>query len=90
MLTGYEQVRSVVAAIAGDMEAARSVELVLPETGVCSTDLDEPACCGTEPTEVVAPAEAVCCGPAEASAPVPNELPVLVAVGGEQSSGCCR
>ena len=38
MLTGYEQVRSVVSAIAGDWEAARRVELVLPETGVCSTD----------------------------------------------------
>lgn len=37
LLTGYEQVRSVAAAIAGDWEAARSVELVLPETGVCST-----------------------------------------------------
>jgi hypothetical protein len=35
MLTGYEQVRSVVAAIAGDMESARAVQLVLPETGVC-------------------------------------------------------
>jgi thioredoxin reductase len=35
--TGYEQVRSVVAAIAGDWEAARRVELTLPETGVCST-----------------------------------------------------
>ncbi|MFC8492988.1 NAD(P)-binding domain-containing protein [Streptomyces sp. NPDC057235] len=34
-LTGYEQVRSVVAAIAGDYEAAERVELVLPETGVC-------------------------------------------------------
>ncbi|WP_432059411.1 NAD(P)-binding domain-containing protein [Streptomyces sp. S1] len=34
-LTGYEQVRSVVAAIAGDHEAAERVELVLPETGVC-------------------------------------------------------
>jgi hypothetical protein len=34
--TGYEQVRSVVAALAGDLEAARRVELVLPETGVCS------------------------------------------------------
>ena len=34
--TGYEQVRSVVAALAGDWEAARRVELVLPETGVCS------------------------------------------------------
>ncbi len=34
-LTGYEQARSVVAAITGDHEAARRVELVLPETGVC-------------------------------------------------------
>jgi thioredoxin reductase len=38
MLTGYEQVRSIVAALSGEWEAARSVELVLPETGVCSTD----------------------------------------------------
>ena len=37
LLTGYEQVRSVVAAIAGDLEAADDVELVLPETGVCTT-----------------------------------------------------
>ena len=34
-LTGYEQARSVVAAIAGDDEAAANVELTLPETGVC-------------------------------------------------------
>ena len=34
-MTGYEQVRSVAAAIAGDHEAADRVELVLPETGVC-------------------------------------------------------
>jgi thioredoxin reductase len=34
-LTGYEQVRSVVAEIAGDHDAAERVELVLPETGVC-------------------------------------------------------
>ena len=34
--TGYEQVRSVVAALAGDWESARRVELVLPETGVCN------------------------------------------------------
>ncbi|MGH2558541.1 MAG: flavoprotein, partial [Thermomicrobiales bacterium] len=38
MLTGYEQVRSVAAAIAGDWEAAREVRLALPQTGVCSTD----------------------------------------------------
>ncbi|MFQ6171409.1 FAD-dependent oxidoreductase [Oryzobacter sp. R7] len=34
-MTGFEQVRSVVAAIAGDHEAAARVELTLPETGVC-------------------------------------------------------
>jgi thioredoxin reductase len=38
--TGYEQVRSVVAALAGDWESARRVELVLPETGVCSVPSD--------------------------------------------------
>jgi thioredoxin reductase len=36
MATGYEQVRSVVAALAGDWAAARDVQLDLPETGVCS------------------------------------------------------
>jgi hypothetical protein len=35
MITGYEQVRSVAAALAGDWEAARATRLVLPETGVC-------------------------------------------------------
>jgi hypothetical protein len=51
--TGYEQVRSIVAALAGDWEGARNVELVLPETGVCSASRspEEPAegaaCCGT-------------------------------------------
>ena len=39
LATGYEQVRSVVAAIAGDDDAAATVHLELPETGVCSTDL---------------------------------------------------
>jgi hypothetical protein len=34
MRTGYEQVRSIVADIAGDREAAERVELTLPETGV--------------------------------------------------------
>lgn len=36
MATGYEQVRSVVAFLAGDLESAAKVELDLPETGVCS------------------------------------------------------
>ena len=49
MATDYEQVRSIVAALAGDMEAARNVELDLPETGVCSVDLNSAAaCCGSE------------------------------------------
>ncbi|MFZ6658140.1 FAD-dependent oxidoreductase [Undibacterium sp. TJN19] len=37
MATGYEQVRSVVAALTGDLAAADDVQLILPETGVCST-----------------------------------------------------
>lgn len=46
MATGYEQVRSITAAMAGDMEAARKVELDLPETGVCSTgNIGGVACC---------------------------------------------
>ena len=49
--TGNEQVRSIAAALAGDLEAADAVELVLPETGVCSSDLPltddgSGSCCG--------------------------------------------
>lgn len=66
-LTGYEQVRSVAAAIAGDREAAERVELVLPETGVCSggglvEELDTEGqagsggCCGAvDPIALAAP-----------------------------------
>ncbi|GHO63157.1 flavoprotein [Ktedonobacter sp. SOSP1-52] len=67
MLTGYEQVRSIVAALTGDWESARRVELELPETGVCSTDnggccaspaaeaqevTESAGCCATQPTQV--------------------------------------
>jgi thioredoxin reductase len=51
-MTGFEQVRSVVAALDGDLEAAARVDLVLPETGVCGGSglFDDPAaaggCCG--------------------------------------------
>jgi hypothetical protein len=34
-MTGYEQVLSVAAMLAGDVEAAERVELELPDTGVC-------------------------------------------------------
>jgi len=52
MATGYEQARSVVAALAGDLVAADDVQLELPETGVCSSDFTvDPGgrvvdCCG--------------------------------------------
>lgn len=56
-LTGYEQVRSVAAALAGDHEAARRVELTLPDTGVCGgaglfdspEGADAGGCCGPAP-----------------------------------------
>jgi hypothetical protein len=48
MATGYEQVRSIVAEIAGDSVGARQIRLVLPETGVCSAppDIAAASCCG--------------------------------------------
>ncbi|MFF3243706.1 NAD(P)-binding domain-containing protein [Streptomyces sp. NPDC002870] len=61
-MTGYEQVRSIAAALAGDQEAAERVELTLPETGVCGGAglFDEPdatkaesnggGCCATPTT----------------------------------------
>lgn len=56
-LTGYEQVRSVAAALAGDHEAAARVELVLPDTGFCGGAgvYDDPdnasgGCCAPAPS----------------------------------------
>ena len=71
LATGYEQVRSVVAALAGDLAAADDVQLDLPETGVCNTRLayDDAApeaaggCCGVAPA-----AAAACCVPAPSAA----------------------
>lgn len=63
LATGFEQVRSVVAALAGDLEAADRVELDLPETGVCSASgsategIAEGSCCGATsdaPSTVIA------------------------------------
>ena len=64
MTTGYEQVRSVIAELAGDPVAAREVRLKLPETGVCRTGAAPKGssdCCGAP---VAAPANAAvgCCG----------------------------
>ena len=65
MATGYEQARSVVAEIAGDLVAAREVRLVLPETGVCSAPaaVSASSCCGGP-----APAGADACCVADAVA----------------------
>ncbi|TCM48889.1 pyridine nucleotide-disulfide oxidoreductase [Kribbella sp. VKM Ac-2568] len=60
LATGYEQARSVVAALAGDWAAARDVQLALPETGVCSSNLaygdsdsaSTGGCCGPAPQAV--------------------------------------
>jgi hypothetical protein len=71
LATGYEQVRSVVAMLAGDAAAAERVELVLPETGVCSTTAltgSAAGCCGGP-----APAEADACCVADANAKAAGE-----------------
>jgi hypothetical protein len=88
MMTGYEQVRSIVAEIAGDHEAAARVELVLPETGVCS---------GPGPDANLAKAEASaagCCGgpaPAPKAADTPSGCcvaDVKAKQAGRQGCGC--
>ena len=74
--TGYEQVRSVVLALTGDWEAARQIELVLPETGVCLSDFGEAdeagealACCSPAAVSAgTAAQESSCCGPAAEAA----------------------
>lgn len=78
MATGFEQVRSVVAAIAGDLEAADRVELDLPETGVCSAGgsategIVDGSCCGTasaEPAAVVAATVTASCASSSCGTP---------------------
>ncbi len=77
MLAGYEQVRSVVAELTGDLEAARRVDLTLPATGVCSSTPAagaDAACCTVTPAateagawcedSLSAPAGVACCAPA--------------------------
>ncbi|WP_280358487.1 FAD-dependent oxidoreductase [Nocardia otitidiscaviarum] len=60
-LTGYEQVRSIAAELAGDRESAARVELTLPETGVCGgagvvddeTEGDGGGCCGSPAPQLI-------------------------------------
>ncbi|MFK0119049.1 NAD(P)-binding domain-containing protein [Streptomyces sp. NPDC090994] len=64
-MTGYEQVRSVAAALAGDTDAADRVELVLPETGVCGgSGLFDSAATETAATGTSGAGTDGCCAPA--------------------------
>ncbi|HEX7283162.1 MAG TPA: NAD(P)-binding domain-containing protein [Vicinamibacterales bacterium] len=90
LATGYEQARSVVAMLSGDVAAAERVELVLPETGVCNTTLSATGagCCGGP-----APAEVDACCVADADAKAAGEsgcgcgtpAPVLLKIGSRAS-----
>ncbi len=75
LATGHEQARSVVAALAGDMAAADEVQLVLPESGVCSTDYVENGgaggCCG--PAAQKPRAASGCGGSSSESEPRPKK-----------------
>jgi thioredoxin reductase len=79
LLTGYEQARSVAAALAGDFAAADDVRLVLPETGVCSTRL---------PEFEIASADACCGGPASAHSDACCVKDAVAKAAGDDGCGC--
>ncbi len=92
MATGYEQARSVVAALAGDWAAARDVQLELPETGVCSSSAaldadDTESCCGTPAPQAVDGPRGLATGVAGGllTLPVIQPVPQQADTGG----GCC-
>jgi len=94
MATGFEQARSVVAALAGDLAAADRVELDLPETGVCSIGgsategIADSACCGTGAPAAASATAAVPaggCGTAACAAAPEPAAPAANAAG----NGCC-
>ncbi|MET9410269.1 NAD(P)-binding domain-containing protein [Streptomyces sp. NPDC002935] len=81
-MTGYEQVRSVTAAIAGDLESADRVELTLPETGVCGgAGLDDPAAAQSD--------GGGCCAPAPQLVQIGIGAPTTAGVTEDSSSGGC-
>jgi hypothetical protein len=93
LATGHEQARSVAAHLVGDMEAARRVELELPETGVCNGP--RPAavsCCGSGvPVAALAPSvpAAGCCGgPAPAGADACCADDAVAKADGREGCGC--
>ncbi|MDG6103760.1 NAD(P)-binding domain-containing protein [Dactylosporangium aurantiacum] len=93
LATGYEQARSVAAALAGDWAAARDVQLDLPATGVCSSAPAEASggCCGTaDATADTSGSRGLATGLAGGllSAPLPLTA-VPAATGAAQAGGCC-
>ncbi|WP_319463745.1 FAD-dependent oxidoreductase [Micromonospora sp. RTP1Z1] len=92
MATGYEQVRSVAAALAGDWDAARDVQLDLPETGVCNSKLADSAtgdsCCGPAAAGSVGKGLAVGSSGGLLSPPLSLVTLDATSVGG-QTGGCC-
>jgi hypothetical protein len=83
MATGFEQVRSVVAAIAGDLEAADRVELDLPETGVCGVGVTLSDEAGSQAAE-----EGCCGGPPKADAAACCALDETAKAQGAPGCGC--
>ncbi|MFI8320987.1 NAD(P)-binding domain-containing protein [Streptomyces sp. NPDC085529] len=83
-LTGYEQVRSVAAALAGDLDSADRVELTLPETGVCGGS-------GLYDTPAAQTGDAAgCCAPPAAPQLVQLGGPAALPLATDQpAGGCC-
>ncbi|NUP37236.1 MAG: SidA/IucD/PvdA family monooxygenase, partial [Streptomyces sp.] len=80
-MTGYEQVRSVAAALAGDTESADKVELTLPETGVCGGAglFDDPDAAPT----------GGCCAPAPQLIQLGTAPVAVPAIDQSSGGGCC-
>ena len=93
LATGHEQVRSVIAALAGDLAAADDVRLELPETGVCSTQFDEASsgCCGTGEAVSLPGAARVAGAPAKVAscATAPGKASGCGTAPAKAASGCC-
>ncbi|RCW21095.1 pyridine nucleotide-disulfide oxidoreductase [Ciceribacter lividus] len=90
MTTGYEQVRSIVAELAGDHAAAREVRLKLPETGVCKTgSVLGDACCGS-PLKTPEPATSGCGGPSKVDVTACCAADATAKSAGAGGCGCRR
>jgi thioredoxin reductase len=85
LATGYEQVRSVAAALTGDVEAATRVELMLPETGVCSA---QPLGSTVLHPLTLVQAASCCGGPAPAESHACCALDAEAKAAGQAGCGC--